>query len=78
MNMIFPDLSSRKKYLEFTVNVILTAIVLLCWFYVIYSGRVATLRYLDKLDFSYKGERITVLQLEEEESVQQQTNSTIF
>ena len=77
MNMIFPDLSSRKKYLEFTVNVILTAIVLLCWFYVIYSGRVATLRYLDKLDFSYKGERITVLQLEEESVQYQQTNSTL-
>ena len=75
MNMIFPDLSSRKRSIEFSVNVILTAIVLLSWFYVIFAGRVATLRYLDKLDFSYKGERITVLQLEE--SAQMQTNSTL-
>ena len=76
MNMIFPDLSSRKRFIEFSVNVILIAIVLLSWFYVIFAGRVATLRYLDKLDFSFKGERITVLQLEEE-AVQQQTNSTV-
>ena len=73
--MIFPDLSSRKRSVEFIVNVILTAIVLLSWFYVIFAGRVATLRYLDKLDFSYKGERITVLQLQE--SPQIQTNSTL-
>ena len=65
--MIFPDLNSKKRLSEFTVNVILAAIVLLCWYYVVYAGRVATLRYLEKLDFSYKGERVTVLQLQESE-----------
>ena len=70
--MTFPDWRSKKKFIEFTVNVILTAIVLLSWFYVLFAGRVATLRYLDKIDFSYTGERVTVLQLQESA----QTNST--
>ena len=73
--MIFPDLNSKKRLSEFTVNVILAAIVLLCWYYVVYAGRVATLRYLEKLDFSYKGERVTVLQLQE--STELPTNSTL-
>ena len=73
--MIFPDLNSKKRLSEFTVNVILAAIVLLCWYYVVYAGRVATLRYLEKLDFSYKGERVTVLQLQE--SAELPTNSTL-
>ena len=73
--MIFPDLNSKKRLSEFTVNVILAAIVLLCWYYVVYAGRVASLRYLEKLDFSYKGERVTVLQLQE--SAELPTNSTL-
>ena len=73
--MIFPDLNSKKRLSEFTVNVILAAIVLLCWYYVVYAGRVATPRYLEKLDFSYKGERVTVLQLQE--SAELPTNSTL-
>ena len=73
--MIFPDLNSKKRLSEFTVNVILAAIVLLCWYYVVYAGRVATLRYLEKLDFSYKGERVTVLQLQE--SAELPTNTTL-
>ena len=73
--MIFPDLNSKKRLSEFTVNVILAAIVLLCWYYVVYAGRVTTLRYLEKLDFSYKGERVTVLQLQE--SAELPTNTTL-
>ena len=73
--MIFPDLNSKKRLSEFTVNVILAAIVLLCWYYVVCAGRVATLRYLEKLDFSYKGERVTVLQLQE--SAELPTNTTL-
>ena len=73
--MIFPDLNSKKRLSEFTVNVILAAIVLLCRYYVVYAGRVATLRYLEKLDFSYKGERVTVLQLQE--SAELPTNTTL-
>ena len=57
------DVSSRAKCVELVGDLILLAVVLICWFYVLYAGRVATLRYLEKLDFSEPVERITVLQL---------------
>ena len=61
--LLGPDLSSSRKLSEFIVNLLLLSVVLVCWWYVVYAGRVATLRYLDKLDFSDKVERVTVLQL---------------
>ena len=57
------DLSSSRKLSEFIVNLLLLSVVLVCWWYVVYAGRVATLRYLDKLNFSDQVERVTVLQL---------------
>ena len=67
------DLSSRTKCVELVGDLILLAVVLICWFYVLYAGRVATLRYLEKLDFSEPVERITVLQLMKHS---ENTNST--
>lgn len=67
------DLSSRAKCVELVGDLILLAVVLICWFYVLYAGRVATLRYLEKLDFSEPVERITVLQLMKHS---ENTNST--
>ena len=67
------DLSSRAKCVELAGDLILLAVVLICWFYVLYAGRVATLRYLEKLDFSEPVERITVLQLMKHS---ENTNST--
>jgi len=61
--LLGPDLSSSRKLSEFIVNLLLLSVVLVCWWYVVYAGRVATLRYLDKLDFSDQVERVTVLQL---------------
>ena len=61
--LLGPDLSSSRKLSEFIVNLLLLSVVLVCWWYVVYDGRVATLRYLDKLDFSDQVERVTVLQL---------------
>ena len=61
--LLGPDLSSSRKLSEFVVNLLLLSVVLVCWWYVVYAGRVATLRYLDKLDFSDQVERVTVLQL---------------
>ena len=61
--LLGPDLSSSRKLSEFIVNLLLLSVVLVCWWYVVYAGRVATLRYLDKLDFSNQVERVTVLQL---------------
>ena len=69
------DLSSRAKCVELVGDLILLAVVLICWFYVLYAGRVATLRYLEKLDFSEPVERITVLQLMKHS---ENTNSTAF
>ena len=68
---------SKKKLTEFLVNLVLFGIVLLCWFYVLYAGRVATLRYLEKIDFSETVERITVLQLAREELSSENSNSTL-
>ena len=67
------DLSSRAKCVELVGDLILLAVVLICWFYVLYAGRVATLRYLEKLNFSEPVERITVLQLMKHS---ENTNST--
>ena len=67
------DVSSRAKCVELVGDLILLAVVLICWFYVLYAGRVATLRYLEKLDFSEPVERITVLQLMKHS---ENTNST--
>ena len=61
--LLGPDLSSSRKLSEFIVNLLLLSVVLVCWWYVVYAGRVATLRYLDNLDFSDQVERVTVLQL---------------
>ena len=72
-NMRVLDLSSRAKCVELVGDLILLAVVLICWFYVLYAGRVATLRYLEKLDFSEPVERITVLQLMKHS---ENTNST--
>ena len=68
---------SKKKLTEFLVNLVLFGIVLVCWFYVLYAGRVATLRYLEKIDFSETVERITVLQLAREELSSENSNSTL-
>ena len=68
---------SKKKLIEFLVNLVLFGIVLVCWFYVLYAGRVATLRYLEKIDFSETVERITVLQLAREELSSENSNSTL-
>ena len=62
-NMVILLPSSRSKTVELVGNLILLVVVLICWFYVLYAGRVATLRYLEKIDFSEPVERITVLQL---------------
>ena len=71
--MIIFSASSRSRSVELVGNFILLAVVLICWFYVLYAGRVATLRYLEKLDFSEPVERITVLQLMKHS---ENTNST--
>ena len=68
-------LRRNKKLSELVVNIILFLIVCLCWFYVIYAGRVATCRYLEKIDFSEPVERITVLQLQQLSS--ENTNPTL-
>ena len=62
-NMRVLDCSSRTKCVELVADLILLGVVLTCWFYVLYAGRVATIRYLEKIDFSEPVERITVLQL---------------
>ena len=56
---------SKKKTVELLSNTILFCVVLLCWFYVLYAGRIVTERYLEKLDFSEVVERISVIQLRE-------------
>ena len=60
---------------SFLLDLLLFALVLVCWFYVLYAGREATLRYLEKIDFSEPVERITVLQLMKHS---ENTNSTAF
>ena len=72
-NMVILLPSSRSKTVELVGNLILLVVVLICWFYVLYAGRVATLRYLEKIDFSEPVERITVLQLMKHS---ENTNST--
>ena len=74
-NMTTLDLSSRAKCAELWTNLVLFSLVLICWFYVLYAGREATLRYLEKIDFSEPVERITVLQLMKHS---ENTNSTAF
>ena len=69
------DLSSRAKCAQLLTDLLLVALVLICWFYVLYAGREATLRYLEKIDFSEPVERITVLQLMKHS---ENTNSTAF
>ena len=75
--MTILDRRSNKKLTEFLVNAVLLGIVLVSWFYVLYAGRVATLRYLEKLDFSETVERITVLQLTGGELSSENSNSTL-
>ena len=75
--MTILDRRSNKKLTEFLVNTVLLGIVLVSWFYVLYAGRVATLRYLEKLDFSETVERITVLQLAGGELSSENGNSTL-
>ena len=75
--MTILERKSKKKLTEFLVNLVLFGIVLVCWFYVLYAGRVATLRYLEKIDFSETVERITVLQLAREELSSENSNSTL-
>ena len=75
--LLGPDLSSSRKLSEFIVNLLLLSVVLVCWWYVVYAGRVATLRYLDKLDFSDQVERVTVLQLLESVKKGNISNSTL-
>ena len=75
--MTILERKSNKKLTEFLVNGVLLGIVLVCWFYVLYAGRVATLRYLEKIDFSETVERITVLQLTGGELSSENSNSTL-
>ena len=74
-NMTTLHFSSRAKCAELLTDLLLFALVLICWFYVLYAGREATLRYLEKIDFSEPVERITVLQLMKHS---ENTNSTAF
>jgi hypothetical protein len=63
--LIIFDTTSKQKLVDFLSNAILLCVVLLCWFYVLYAGRVVTERYLEKVDFSEVVERISVIQLRE-------------
>ena len=77
--MRVPGAGSRKKFSDFLINLTLLSVNLVCWFYVLYAGRAATLRYLEKIDFTTPEERITVLQLQElsEQLLVENTNSTL-
>ena len=58
--MIWENLSNRRLN-DILSNFVLLCVVLICWFYVLYAGKVMCERYLDTVNWEAIAERDRVI-----------------